>query len=337
MAPQIQPGPIGPRVARPATMLEQSGTINTSAGPLNWSRAVNGTFSANGNGQQLTITPTQGNDGSMQSKMVFSRLGQAPYLTAQSVMQASPNSVTITLTGGQSHLTLAQSHLTLTLNGFDASFSSANAMVSGSIPRPAVMARSAVRPSATSVTPSSGTTQTVNWTGRVDLTKNPLIGTPIPGWPRGAFASEITAAAFFGPLGKVLVNPTVTPPPSGSASGTHGGVIERSGWVTLGHVACWAAGGALGAGFSVGTSGAGAAWAAGLAGGMAAACSDLVDEYDTTDVPVDPPPNPDIPLDPEPTGPDTQTQPDDDSSGGGGGGSSTHKRDDDTDTPENLK
>ncbi|MGB7039676.1 MAG: hypothetical protein WBD83_08650, partial [Xanthobacteraceae bacterium] len=60
------------------------GTISTSsAGPINWTRAVDGTFTASGDGQQLTITPSQGNDG---SKLVFSRIGQAPYLTAKSVM-----------------------------------------------------------------------------------------------------------------------------------------------------------------------------------------------------------------------------------------------------------
>ena len=183
MAPQIEPGPIlhGSPVAVPSAS-PTGGTINTSAGPLNWSRAVDGTFTANGNGQQLTITPNQGNQG---SKLVFSRVGQAPYLTVQSVMQDSPGSVIIALTGGHSHLTL-------TLNGFDTAFKSANATVSGSLERPAVMTRG-ISPSATSVTGPGMVQSPINWTGRVDLT-NPLHGPPIPGWPRGAFAAEVTAA-----------------------------------------------------------------------------------------------------------------------------------------------
>jgi hypothetical protein len=109
MAPQIQPGPvIGHGVAKPPVdTSEKGGTINTAAGPLKWSRASNGIVNANGNGQQLTITPTEASDGSSQSKAVFSRAGQAPYLTIQSLVQPNQNAVTLTLTGGQSHLTLA--------------------------------------------------------------------------------------------------------------------------------------------------------------------------------------------------------------------------------------
>jgi hypothetical protein len=162
-------------------------------------------------------------------------------------------------------------------------------------------------------------TQTVNWTGHVDLTKNPLIGTPIPGWPHGAFASDITTTAFFAPLGKILMDPTVTPPPTGSG---HGGQQKSvGGWIGRG--LCWGVGGVIGAAgtMSEAIPNPFGLMIAGAAGAGASVCSDWVSEWDS-EVPDSQPPNPDIPTDPGPTGPSTQTQPDDPPpppDGGGGG------------------
>jgi hypothetical protein len=270
--------------------------------------------------------------------MVFSRAGQAPYLTVQSVIQASPASVTITVTDGQSNLT-TQSHLTLILNAFDAAFTSANATVSGSVEGPAVMARGV--PSATSVTRSGAVLNQqspVNWTGRADLTKNPMHGPVLPGWPHGAFAAEITAAGFFGAFGKVGLDPTVNPLPSSG-----GELRDKSTAVQLAHAACWGAGGGLAAGLAVGSSGLTAGWIGFLAGAFSSACADIVDDIaDTTttvtvDVGLIPNPGDNLPPPQEPIGPDTQTQPDTNYGGDGGGGDASKKKPDDDGPTEQAR
>jgi hypothetical protein len=300
----------------------KSGTIATSAGPIVWSRSSDGTVNANGAGQQLTITVGQATDGSSQSKLVFSRVGQNPYLTVQTVAKESQNAGTLTVNAGQSHLTLALAEI-------DRTSSSATATVSGSILANAAAAPSAA-PGKKAVigNGSPGTVaQAINWTGRVDLTKNPLVGRPISGWPQQAFASELKAAAFFAPLGKVPMDPAVTPPQGGASSGAagHGGLQQKS---TAGSVLkglTWGAAAALGAAVTGGA--ALPIIAAGLAGFDASMGADLISEWDSQ-VPAQPPPNPDPPPTEDPTGPSTQVShedppppPDgsDDGSGGGGG------------------
>ena len=113
---------------------------------------------------------------------------------------------------------------------------------------------------------------------------------------------------------------------------SQGALRDKSTWVELGHAACWAAGGAVGAGFAASTEGLAAAWIVGVSGGFSSLCSDVVDDIDaaTTTVEPDPPPPLDLPIGPEaePIGPDTQTQPDDPPPDGGGDASK--KKPDDT-------
>lgn len=318
MAPQIEPRPIAPtRVAQPVAVPAQNGTINTSAGPISWSRAVDGTVTASGNGQQLTMTGSQANDGSSQNSLVFSRSGQSPYLTMQAVVQQTQNTATLTVTAGQSHLTLA-------LTGFNRSYSSATAKVTGSL---AGSAATVGAPIARRVGPGT-IAQNINWTGTVDLTKNPLMGNLIPGWPQQAFASELKEAAFFGPLGKALLQRSATQPHAGATgggSGGRGGLQQKSLIGSIVKAVICGGIGVLAAGATGGASLELVAW--GLAGADASLVSDDVTlwEQQRQGPPDEPPPNPDLPLPPDDSGPSTQVShedppPGDGGSGDGGGG-----------------
>jgi hypothetical protein len=149
---------------------------------ISWSVGSDGTLLAQCSGQQLSMKATQQSDGSVQRQLVFSRSGQAPYLTITSVVQDAQRNVSLTLAAGSSQLTLA-------ITGIDRNVTSGSATVSGSF---------------------NGTA--VNWSGSVNLSANPVRGTPIPGWPAGAFGSELATASVFAPLASVVntSNPTPT-------------------------------------------------------------------------------------------------------------------------------
>jgi hypothetical protein len=166
-----------------------SGTLQTPAGPITWTREAGGSLNAEGGGQQFTLTGTDDSDGSWQRNAAFSTAGAAPYLTIDAVTQNAQRSVATTVTAGQSQLTL-------TITGINAAVTSGTATVSGTLNGSAV-----------------------NWTGPVDLTANPLTGNTVPGWPQGAFAAELQQASFFNPLVSTLAPPPPKPvafPPAGS-------------------------------------------------------------------------------------------------------------------------
>jgi hypothetical protein len=321
MATQVQPGRPGPRVVNPGLLQGSTvavagasptgGTIATPKGPITWTQSPDGTIKASGGGQTLAASGQNRSDGSFQKHAAYARTGQAPYLTMDLVSEAAQHSVALTLSAGASHLTL-------TIANIDAGETSGTAILSG-------MWKGAP----------------VHWTGHADLTSNPLVGSPIKGWPAGAFTTELNEAAFFAPLEKALAQTVVQS--RAATTGARGGLlhIQDAAPGTVGRAAAWCVGGAV-AGSKGGIWGV----ALGCAGGaLASLASDLI-SWEYPDIPDDPPPPPDPPMDPEPTGPFTQTVPDDpppppdggeggDNGGGGGGGSgdtidgsrSTHEED----------
>jgi hypothetical protein len=271
----------------------KSGTLETSAGPITWTREKDGTLNAEGGGQNLTVTGTGESDGSWQSHSVFSRGGADPYLTMHAAIKNTERSAGTTLEAGQSRLTLAIPHIGFTLT-------TETATVSGTLAGSAV-----------------------NWTGPVDLTSNPLIAGAVPGWPQGAFAAEQQEAAFFIPLAKALTPQTTGAHPGGGATGAGGGHVAEGAFGGVGRAGAWCVGGAI-AGSAAGPETLGLSMLAGCSGGATASLlNDLVTYLDEPDVEQDPLPVVDFPDDPIDTGPSTQTQPDDappDSPGGGSGG-----------------
>jgi hypothetical protein len=328
MAKQVQSVPVGRSSAQsqPDSTVK-TGMITTSAGPLVWSRDSDGTVKASGNGQQLIITGDTTADGSSDRQLVYSRTGQNPYLTIEGVAQESQRAVALTLTAGQSHLALA-------LTNFDRAVTSATATVSGSLAGPLTKSAKAVAASATPASKIvlSQPAQAINWTGPVDLTKNPLVGTPIPGWPAHAFASELEAAAFFAPLEKELVAPAAVQPKGGTTGGAGGRGRHHADSDTLGDILrglAWGVGAAVGTavGGAVAVIGGevvingGAIILGGLVGFETSWVSDMVSNWQSQTQPSAPPP-PDVPTDPEETSTrsSSTTQDSVDGPGGDGGG-----------------
>jgi hypothetical protein len=278
-----------------------SGTVSTSAGPLTWSFASPNVLNAQGGGQQLTITVSQGSGGASQSELVFCEAGQPPYLTISGAVKNAQRSFSIMVSAGQSQLTLA-------VTGIDASVSAGTAEVSG-----------------------SWQGSSVSWTGPVNLAANPFSGSMVPGWPSGAFSSELRSAAIFAALGTAG-----TPPPATSTPAPAGGLQALD--IGLGTIGRGIVIGAFGALAAAATGGAGAAVLAwGLAGFDGSVVSEELTEWGPELIepidfqayfyPPDPPPPP-PPVDPEPGNPPDPGEGDNDggdddgdgdASGAGGG------------------
>ena len=174
-----------------------------AANVIAWSVGSDGTFSAQTSGQQLALAAAQLSDGSVQLQSIFSRSGQAPYLMITSLVQPAKNSVSLTFTASPSQLTLAISNI-------NQAVTLGTATISGSF---------------------GG--QAVNWTGSFNMSTNPLVGTPLPGWPAKAFAAELASASVFGPLAWVLnVSwPTTVGLPVGTGAPLHMDLSGRTfGW-----------------------------------------------------------------------------------------------------------
>jgi hypothetical protein len=282
-----------------------SGTVSTSAGPLTWSFASPEVLNAQVGGQQLTITVSQVPGGASQSELVFSELGQPPYLTLQGVVDEAQRAFSMMASAGQSHLTLAVTRI-------DASVSAGTATVSG-----------------------SWAGSPVSWTGPINLAANPFSGSMIPGWPSGAFSSELQTAAIFGGLGTAGPKPAeAAKPPSAPPGGLH--VLD----VGLGTIIRGLAAGGIAALAAAGTGGGSlAVWIWGLAGYDTVVVTEELTQWENeltepiwdfiSFPPAPPPAPPDLPPDPEPvdTGPVTTTSQDGssdtdgDSTGDAGSGS----------------
>lgn len=292
----------------------RSGTLATPKGPITWTQSSDGTIHAEGGGQKLTVTGNTKTDGSWRSRAVYARASGTAYLTMDSVGEAAEHNVALTFSAGSYQLTL-------TVADIDARVTFGSATLSG------VWNGAAVR-----------------WTGHADLTSNPLVNRPIAGWPPGAFSTELRDAAFFAPLGKALSRTRVAPPtsggtPHGAGSGTH---HAYSAVGVFGRAGAWCLGGAYAASGSAPETLGGAMLLGCAAGAGASLLGDLITwiDDDSSSGPIVDPPVIDLPPDPEPTGPETQTQPDDPppppSGGGGdygggepGGGAGGGKPDDD--------
>jgi len=238
-----------------------SPVTSTSPGEvIKWAVGSDGTVLAQTSGQQLAITATQQSDGSVQNQLVFSRAGEAPYLTITSLVQDVQRSLSLTIAAGASQLTLV-------IAGIDRDVTFGTATVSGSFGGNAV-----------------------NWTGSVDLSTNPLVGDPIPGWPAKAFAAELATASPFAPLANVLTATEPAPTSAaGAASATH---RSDSVWGSISSGLGWAA--AAVAGLAGGMIVTAAATPAGVAAGIAVVVlsafdaslwSEVVQKYDLPDEP----------------------------------------------------
>ena len=311
--------------ADPAVQLEP-GTVFAEFGPvesgsylvggvqMSWSRAQDGTLSAHGGGQEYVGRTVVDADGTEHRTATFAMSGQAPYMSMELTSRSSQRSVETTCMAGASHLTLA-------ITGIDLGVTSGAATVTGSVGGVAI-----------------------SWTGSVDLTSNPFIGNPVPGWPPDAFATEFNRASVFGPVAGAVTQPRAGTgpltghPPQGGPGHVHpmsaAGVFERAG--------AWCVGGAY-AGKSAGPEG----MVAGCIGGaVASIASDLFTWIDEGGGTVEPEPVPviDLPPDPDPIGPTTETQHDDPpppadgesaggvSDAGGAGGGKPIADDDDPET-----
>jgi hypothetical protein len=288
-------------VAVQAPGAPRSGTVATPEGPISWSLQPDGTLSADGGGQQLRSTVSKQTDGALHGRLTFSQANQNPYLTIQSVVDEAHRAAAITVGSGQSTLTL-------TISDIDPSGSSATATVSGSLAA-ASESPAAAKSSASSQSQAPPVAQTVEWTGHVDLTANPLSGKLIPGWPPNAFSSELKTAAFFVPLAKAVSWPSGATPGQG---GGHETAFDHSttGSTVKGLIVGAAA--ALGV-FATG----GGLLAAVVVGGLgfdATVWSDVIDDWDS-EVEAEPPVI-DLPPDSEPTGPSTSVSQEDPPSGG---------------------
>lgn len=242
----------------------KSGTLTTAGGPITWTLSSDGAVNAEGGGQTLTSASQTGSDGSSQQQESYAQSGAAPYLTLDFACDAAARSVEVTLSSGPSWLTLAIANI-------NRDVTSGTASVSGSL----------------SGSPVSGS-------GLVDLTSNPLVGHPVPGWPQDAFAAQIQQAAFFAPLAQEI-GAAVKPLPA-ATPGTGGGRVIRDVSGELGNAEAWCIGGAI-AGSKGGLAGIGLGC---LGGATAVLLVDLFTWASDPGVPDYPMPPIDLPIPPDP-------------------------------------
>jgi hypothetical protein len=256
-----QPTTAAPTAATTTVTLDSQGqgqgTFSTSKGPIVWSRSASGTVQAQGYGQTMTVTGQTQTDGSMQSHAVYALTGQAPYLTMDLSGSAAQNQAEFSMSAGSNQLTF-------TITNVNATGTTGAATLSGTW---------------------NGTS--VHWAGTVDLTSNPLVKPPAVGWPAGAFASELTQAAFFTPFSSALV--TALAAPQTTSSGYYIVGKDTAGSV-IGRAIAWCAGGAL-AGLGGAPETLGTSVPLGCAGGaVASLASDLVTWiFGSDDTPTPPP------------------------------------------------
>jgi hypothetical protein len=281
----------------------RSGTLDTSAGPIAWKVGDDASVSAEGAGQQLTITVSADGNGSWARRSAYALTGGGTYLTIDAALHSAERSATATIRGHMGDVSHKGSfhpipHLTLTLTNIDAAVRSATATVSG---------------------------KSVIWTGAVDLTSNPLTGKPVPGWPQGAFAAELQRAGFFAPLGAIMAGATQAAPlPGKTTVGSGGGHVMENVAGVVGRAGSWCVGGVI-AGSGAGPETVGMSMLLGCVGGATASlASDLVTWADESGVldqlfsritiptvfPIPDPSPPALPPDPG-SDPVTQTPPDD--------------------------
>jgi hypothetical protein len=288
-----------------------SGEIDTANGPLSWSRLSNGTLRATGAGQKLDMTTWNASNGS-HSQVVFARDGEDPYLTVLSVVNEDARWATLNVTG-------VTSHLALTLDNIDEQHMSATATVTGSVGTATGSAASHPTGIAGSAKAPTATALAIQQTGKVDLSSNPTVGEPLPGWPANVFVSEMSRASFFAPLRETIM-PAVAAARGHVIAKSAGGIIIKG--LAYGALAALGAVG-VGSGVAVVI----------LAGGIAfdgSVVGDLIDYIDTEDVEPEVPAAPDIPSDEEagtkfsstsqddPPPPTDGTDPDPDPDPGGG-------------------
>jgi Pretoxin HINT domain len=289
---------IGAKIGSPT-----SSVISTPEGPITWFRATDGSVHAQGGGQTFTSTYTEQPGGSWQSSAVYSKSvppvvpGTQITSTGTSVYFVTELAVNVDAGSVETSLIVGFSRVTLAITDIDAGGTSGTATVSGIL---------------------AGVT--VNWTGPVDLTSNPFVGQPVPGWPKGAFSAEIQEAAFFAPVAEATAHTAASAGAvtRGVAGGVHAedkGVVN-SGIGVLGRAGAWCLGGAIAGSIGAMASGpaapvdAGPAIVGGCIGGATASIlADLSDWLNQPDVPFTVP-TITVPMDPEPTDPTTQTSTD---------------------------
>jgi hypothetical protein len=260
-----------------------SGTIETPAGPIDWSRSSDGTVRAHGNNQEFTTTVTNGAGGSSQRRLAFSRDGQAPYVTIEGLIDVPNRAVTLSMTAGASHLTLV-------VAGLDLAGRTGTATLTGILGGPGGSSSAASLGAAEA--PHPGGPQTIHWAGPVDL------GSPWPihAWPPKAFAHELQMAAFFDPLATSKTGPAANGAPGGKVAFTDSfeATLEKA----LGATAL----GALGGLATGGPWGAAIGGLLGWDGVWISADIDLYNDWKNSQVDPIPPPPPDIQPDPEEPG-----------------------------------
>jgi hypothetical protein len=278
-------GLAGGIVVQPGASMEDasSGTIETPAGPIDWTRGSDGTVRAHGDNQEFMTAVTSEAGGSSQRRLVFSRDGQAAYLTIEGLIDVPNRTVTLSMTGGLSHLTLV-------VAGLDLAGRRGTATLTGFLGGPGPEVPASV---GAAEAPHPGGPQAIHWAGPVDL------GSPWPihAWPPNAFAPELQMAAFFDPLATDQTGPAVTSAPSGKVA-----FIDSTEETLEKALAATAIGALLGATGGLGLIGVAIGGLAGFDGVMINADIELYHEWKNQQVDPIPPPPPDVPGEPEEPG-----------------------------------